>query len=139
MANSKSEAHQPGHTFSVVPTPTPLHQLPALTPLCELDDPQVAQSHESRCQGVAKLDYRYRVVSSTAHLPDLHAFDAAQKDTFFHYMGWTTSDSQWAQATRGYRRASLWLRCAAKHAAPAYIASYTATLKHCLGIDPNYQ
>jgi hypothetical protein len=128
------------HTFCAAHTNDRVNKvLPALTALSELDDPQVALRLQRRCQGFAKLGYSARVMPGTAHLTELHAFDAMQRDTFSGYMGWTPSDSQWAQATRGYWCAGLGLRSAAKHAAPAYIASYNATLKHCRELDPNYQ
>ena len=73
------------------------------------------------------------------HSKELIAFDAVQRETFTCYTSWTPTDPQWNQATRGYKHAGLGIRSTARHAAPAYLASYTATLKHCAEIDTSYQ
>jgi len=112
---------------------------PTLAALADLDDPQVALRLQRRCQGFAKLSYSTRIVPSTDHLSELQAFDAEQRNTFAGYTGWSPSNSQWAQATRGFKYGGLGLRSAAAHAASAFLASYTTTLRYCKELDPNYQ
>lgn len=70
---------------------------------------------------------------------ELRAFDAAQKETFSGCTIGKTTDSQWAQASRGFKFGGLSLRSAADHAAQAFVASYTATLKLYEDLDPVYQ
>ena len=50
-------------------------------------------------------------------------------------MGWSPTDKQWGQASRGFWCGGLGLREAAVHAAPAYLASRLVITKLCQELD----
>ena len=108
---------------------------PLLDSLSALSDPQVGLRLLRHCGGYCKMVYSTRTVPSRMHQDELSLYSHNVRMAFSAITGLLVNESQWGQATRGLKSGGLGLRCPARHANVAYVASCTQTYDLCCQLD----
>ena len=101
----------------------------------QLDDPQVALKLQRHAVNYGRVMYCMRTCPPHQIASALEAFDKKQLQCLEAVLGTHLSQAQWAQASRSTSAGELGLRQAAEHAAPAFLASCTASVALCRELD----